>query len=145
VINVKADTYKIKLEGASEKYALVNKPVEICVNPMGAGKANVRVTTVSPSNEEIVCRVEERDYKYFARIFPTEVGSWTTKVFYDNEEVNGSPYKMSAFDPGRATILGLDRKSSYQINNPIEFQSKLICCRALVQKYEELKENLISS
>lgn len=93
---------------------------------MGAGKANVKVTTTSPSNNEIVCRVEERDYKYFAKIFPTEVGKWITKVFYDNEEVNGSPYTMSAFDPNKAHILGFDRKSSYQINNPIEFQSKFL-------------------
>jgi len=126
VINVKADTYKIKLEGATEKYTLVNKPVEICVNPMGAGKANVRVTTISPSDEEIVCRVEERDYKYFAKIFPTEVGSWITQVFYDNEEVKGSPYKMSVFDPNRANIIGLEKKSSYQINYPIMFQSNFI-------------------
>lgn len=101
----------------------MNQPVEICVNPMGAGRANVKVTSTSPSNGDVICRVEERDSKYFAKIFPTEVGEWITKVFYDNEEVNGSPYKMSAFDPHQAVIMGLEKKQSYQINNLISFQS----------------------
>ena len=121
-IFVKADTFKIKLI-ANEKNAIVNQPVEICVNPMGAGRANVKVTSTSPSNGDVICRVEERDSKYFAKIFPTEVGEWVTKVFYDNEEVNGSPYKMSAFDPNQAVIMGLEKKQNYQINNLIAFQS----------------------
>jgi filamin len=125
IINVKADSDKIKLDG-TERYAEVNQPLEICVNPMGAGKANVQVTTTSPSGVDVVCRVEERQGKYFAKLYPTEVGNWVTTVLFDNEEVNGSPYTMSAFDPTQARIIGLDRKSTYQVNHPIEFKSKCL-------------------
>ena len=53
---------------------------------MGAGKGQVEVNTKSPSNIEKSCNVEEKDSKYYVKINPTEVGDWTTQVFYDNEQ-----------------------------------------------------------
>ena len=43
---------------------------------MGAGRADVLVTSQSPSNGDHPCMVEERDNKYFAKIFPTEIGKY---------------------------------------------------------------------
>jgi len=121
VVNVKADTFKIQLI-ANEKYVVVNQPFELCINPMGAGKGQVEVNTKSPSNIEKSCNVEEKDSKYYVKINPTEVGDWTTQVFYDNEQVNGSPNLMSAFDPKLAEIIGLNRNQKFQLNKKISFQ-----------------------
>ena len=93
---------------------------------MGAGRGNVVVNTRSPNGFEKSCKVEERDSKYYAKIYPTEVGEWTTQVHYDNEEVNGSPNVVNVYDPRLAEIIGLNRnQTTYQINKPISFQSKI--------------------
>ncbi len=60
---------------------LINNPVEICVNPMGAGRANVKVTAKSPTNVNHIIDVEERDFKYFANIIPNEIGQFTCYFF----------------------------------------------------------------
>ena len=65
---------------------------------MGAGRGKVVVNARSPSKQDLTIKVEERDSKYYAKILPNEIGEWTTRVFYDNEEVKGSPYVFEAFD-----------------------------------------------
>lgn len=93
------------------------------IDPRGAGKGKVVVTSRSPSNQDISTKVEERDFKYYSKLIPNEAGEWVTKVFYDNEEVKGSPYVYQVFDPSLADITGLNlNNSSYQINTKINFQ-----------------------
>lgn len=41
---------------------------------MGAGRGNVVVSSRSPSNQEYNSKVEERDLKYYAKIYPNEIG-----------------------------------------------------------------------
>ncbi|CAF0726884.1 unnamed protein product [Brachionus calyciflorus] len=121
IINVKPDTNKIQLI-ANEKNANLYQPIEICIDPRGAGRGKVIVTSKSPSGEEISSKVDERLSKYYALIFPNEIGNWETKVLYDNEEVSGSPYLFQAFDPNAALITGISSNSTYQINKKISFQ-----------------------
>lgn len=49
-------------------------------------------------------------------------GEWETRVYYDNEEVTGSPQIFKVFDTSMATITGLEPNSSYQINQKISFK-----------------------
>ena len=53
------------------------------------------------------------------------LGEWITRVYYDNEEVKGSPYVFEAFDLNLAVLNGLKfGQSQYQINKQISFQGK---------------------
>jgi hypothetical protein len=93
---------------------------------MGAGRGNVVVTSRSPSNKDYKAKIEDRDSKYYAKLAPSEIGKWSTHVFFDNEEVKGSPYVYEVFDPNAAKINNLNpNQTNYPLNKPISFQGKL--------------------
>ena len=48
---------------------------------MGAGKANVLVSSLSPTNREYKARIEERDSKYYAILNPNEIGNFVFFCF----------------------------------------------------------------
>ena len=50
---------------------------------MGAGRGNVVVISKSPSGMEYNSKVEERDSKYYSKVFPNEIGKNT---FYPIKE-----------------------------------------------------------
>jgi hypothetical protein len=60
----------------------------------------------------------------FSFIFRSTIGEYTTRVFYDDIEVKGSPYVFRAFDPTQVVINGLSTGKVYQVNKKIELESK---------------------
>jgi hypothetical protein len=67
--------------------------------------------------------VESREGKLYAKIVPTDPGEWTTRAFYDNEEMKNSPFVYTVFDLGLAEITGLNSdNSAYLVNNKISFR-----------------------
>ena len=94
---------------------------------MGAGRGHVIVSTKSPSNKELKARIEEKDSKYYAKLNPNEIGKWYTNVYFDNEEVKGSPYVFEVFDPNAIKITNLNsNQNNYPLNRLINFQG-IIC------------------
>jgi hypothetical protein len=47
---------------------------------MGAGKGNVKVVTTAPNKSEILNQIEEKDLKYYAKIYPDEPGKVTLLI-----------------------------------------------------------------
>jgi hypothetical protein len=75
------------------------------------------------TNQEILSNVETREGKLCTKVVPTEPGEWTTRAFYDGEEMRGSPLVYQVFDLGLAEITGLATdNSAYLVNNKIAFR-----------------------
>lgn len=121
-INVIPDLSKIQI-GVNERIVEIYDQVEICVNPMGAGKGKVVCKAKSPLNELIELKIEEKDLKYYSKLIPTEIGKWFVHVYYDNIELNSSPLIIDTFNLKSINIETNEKqKESYKIKKEISFK-----------------------
>lgn len=62
---------------------------------MGAGKGNVIVNSKSPSNKELITKVEEKDHKYYAKIYPNEIGNFNSSKLFPIIEQTSLQLKLT--------------------------------------------------
>lgn len=69
---------------------------------------NVRVVARSPSGRTQQMDVVDVDGMYNTNFTPDEVGDWNVSVLYNGQHIDGSPFNVRVYDPGRVTVFGLD-------------------------------------
>jgi len=68
----------------------------------------VTVHAQSPSGRKQLMELQEVDGMYNANFTPNECGDWTISVLYEEQNIEGSPFKVRVYDPGQIRVFGLD-------------------------------------
>jgi len=50
-------------------------------------------------------------------------GDWMINIMYENENIDGSPFTVRVYDPGRVKVFGL--QDSGETGGPIQFTGEL--------------------
>ncbi|XP_059218765.1 filamin-A isoform X7 [Stomoxys calcitrans] len=100
----KSEPKKVKIKGVNEKRKTpASRPAEFEVDTKKAGQADINVDIKNPKGKHIKPRLQEiNDGTYVVSFVPDECGTYHVSIKYGGQEIEGSPFKLEAFQTGEA-------------------------------------------
>lgn len=80
----------------------------------------VKMIARSPSGRTQTLKIQADSSGQFTTNFtPNEVGDWMVSIMHDNKNIEGSPFTIRVYDPGRVKVFGL--QDSGDTGGPVQF------------------------
>ncbi|XP_075148241.1 filamin A protein cher isoform X7 [Haematobia irritans] len=100
----KSEPKKVKIKGVNDKRKTpASRPAEFEVDTKKAGQADINVDIKNPKGKHIKPRLQEiNDGTYVVSFVPDECGTYNVSIKYGGQEIEGSPFKLEAFQTGEA-------------------------------------------
>ncbi|XP_073818006.1 filamin A protein cher isoform X9 [Musca autumnalis] len=100
----KSEPHKVKIKGVNDKRKTpASRPAEFEVDTKKAGQADIDVDIKNPKGKAVKPRLQEiNEGTYVVSFVPDECGTYMVSIKYGGQEIEGSPFKLEAFQTGEA-------------------------------------------